>query len=252
MASTAPQENIDIGRIFGRSFQVLGKFALPFIAASLILSAVPGYFLQSWMADSLDPTNPLALFTSPLYYGSLLVGIIGGALLQAILVRASVQHLSGKPVDIGETFATSLRYIVPLIVMSILIGIGVFIGLIFLIVPGVILYLMWAVAVPVMVEENAGIIDSMKRSAALTSGSKLMIFVLFLLIGILSFLLIAVLTLGAGFGGDMNLSTMELIGQAVAGAVSALISSAVVAALYVELRTVKEGASLEGLAAVFD
>ena len=42
------------------------------------------------------------------------------------------------------------------------------------------------------------------------------------------------------------------VGDAVIAIVSTLVMSAMTAALYVELRTVKEGATTEGLAAIFD
>ena len=44
--------------------------------------------------------------------------------------------------------------IIPLIGLSILVAIGVVLGFVFLIVPGVILYLTWSVAAPALVEER--------------------------------------------------------------------------------------------------
>jgi hypothetical protein len=58
-----------------------------------------------------------------------------------------------------------------LIVASFLYGIGVAIGLILLIVPGLIVLTWWAVVAPVIVIERAGIIEAFGRSRRLVDGN---------------------------------------------------------------------------------
>ena len=70
--------------------------------------------------------------------------------------------------------------------VSMLVGLGVGAGLIALIVPGVLLALMWSLAVPVKVLENKGATDAMSRSADLTKGDRGRIFVVWLLFIVLS------------------------------------------------------------------
>jgi uncharacterized membrane protein len=67
-----------------------------------------------------------------------------------------------------------------------LVGLGVGAGLIALIVPGVLLALMWSLAVPVKVLEDKSATDAMSRSADLTKGDRGRIFVVWLLFIVLS------------------------------------------------------------------
>ena len=67
-----------------------------------------------------------------------------------------------------------------------LVGLGVGAGLIALIVPGVLLALMWSIAVPVKVLEDKGATEAMSRSSDLTKGDRGRIFVIWLLFIVLS------------------------------------------------------------------
>jgi Ni/Fe-hydrogenase subunit HybB-like protein len=58
-------------------------------------------------------------------------------------------------------------------------------GAVALIVPGVLLALMWSLAVPAKVLENRGVTDAMSRSSDLTKGDRGRIFVIWLLLIVL-------------------------------------------------------------------
>ena len=88
----------------------------------------------------------------------------------------------GRQATFGESLSTALRVFLPLIGLSILFGLGIMFGLILLIVPGIMLMVAWAVAVPALVVERCGVIDALRRSAELTKGSRWKIFGLFLII----------------------------------------------------------------------
>lgn len=70
--------------------------------------------------------------------------------------------------------------------MSLIISVAVFFGCIALIVPGVLLFLMWSLAVPAKVLENKGMFEAMSRSMDLTKGSRGRIFVIWILFIVLS------------------------------------------------------------------
>ncbi|HEX7822370.1 MAG TPA: glycerophosphoryl diester phosphodiesterase membrane domain-containing protein [Sphingobium sp.] len=50
--------------------------------------------------------------------------------------------------------------------------IGIFVGLLLLILPGLMLFTRWAVAIPAMMRENLSITEAMRRSAELTAGNR--------------------------------------------------------------------------------
>jgi preprotein translocase subunit SecY len=125
-------------------------------------------------------------------------------------------------------------------------ALGVGFGMMLLILPGIILYLMWVVATPVMMAEDRGIIDSLKRSAELTSGSKRMIFVLLLIF----FVLTIVFGLFVAMVGSISaifLAIITLVSNTITGA----LQGAGVASIYVDLRTAKEGTDTSALAEIF-
>ena len=97
-----------------------------------------------------------------------LVEIVAAFLLQATLVKA-VQDVRDGRVDmsIGETVRAATPYLGSVALASILAGIGIMIGLILIIVPGLYLITIWAVIVPVIVIEGSGVL----ASGAATSSS---------------------------------------------------------------------------------
>jgi len=250
MASAAPVEKIDIGRVITRTFEAAwGNFGSFFIASAL-LAGVPAFFWQYWMMAGLesaldDPAEIMRWsYWGPFFVG-LLVMMVAWALLQGVLVRSTVFSLSGRAPDVRQSVLVALRLILPIIAVSIVVTVLFALGLICLIVPGLMIYCAFIVAVPVLVEERGGIFASIERSRDLTRGSRKRIFVIVFVFWVLSFML------SSALGAFNGLSTMgdysALPNPILAGLVAVSIS-----ALYVELRNVKEGASTNDLAAVFE
>ena len=262
MASAAPVEKIDIGRVITRTFEAAwGNFGSFFIASAL-LAGVPAFFWQYWMMAGLesaldDPAEIMRWsYWGPFFVG-LLVMMVAWALLQGVLVRSTVFFLSGRAPDVRQSVLVALRLILPIIAVSIVVTVLFALGLICLIVPGLMIYCAFIVAVPVLVEERGGIFASIERSRDLTRGSRKRIFVIVFVFWVLSFMLSSALGAFNGLStmGDYSALPNPILAGLVA-AVSSAISSVIVAvsisALYVELRNVKEGASTNDLAAVFE
>ena len=74
--------------------------------------------------------------------------------------------------SVGEPFGLVAPRLFALFLLSIVVGILVAIGFVFLIIPGIILTLMWIVSTPAMMVENKGVFDSMGRSSELTKGNR--------------------------------------------------------------------------------
>jgi ABC-type multidrug transport system fused ATPase/permease subunit len=86
----------------------------------------------------------------------------------------------------------------PLVGASILAGIGIGIGFIFLIIPGLILLVMWSVVAPVIVIERPGVFAAFGRSRALVRGNGWAVFAVILIV----FLAVAVISSAAGFASE--------------------------------------------------
>lgn len=102
----------------------------------------------------------------------------------ATVIAVSHLHL-GRPTSIAESFAGIQGRILYLALIMIGYWIGIGVGLVLLIVPGIILALMWALTIPVAVIEDTGLRDSVNRSAELTKGHRGRVFVLGLLVIVL-------------------------------------------------------------------
>jgi hypothetical protein len=82
----------------------------------------------------------------------------------------------------------------PLLAVSILFGIGVGIGFILLIIPGLILLVIWSVVAPVTVLERPGVFEAFGRSRELVRGNGWNVFAVIVLV----FLAVAVVSAVAG------------------------------------------------------
>jgi hypothetical protein len=108
---------------------------------------------------------------------SLSAGFIGISsvltLLSTLLVTLYglnlAQGLSAWTTQTNETFNTKFTAGLGL---SIVFGLGVLAGLLLLIVPGLILWAMWFVVLPVLLHEGTGVFAAFSRSRALTKGHR--------------------------------------------------------------------------------
>src|SRR5215467_9760340 len=94
-----------------------------------------------------------------------IVSFIASFVVQTSLIKAVQDVRDGRvDLDLGETVRAALPYLGPVIGASILAGIGIFIGFILLIVPGLILLTFWSLIIPFIVVGGSGVIDSFRNS----------------------------------------------------------------------------------------
>ena len=242
-----PTGKIDISRVLNNTFGVIIRHPMIYLGLSFLIVGIPNALLQTAQGSFTSSQSGFAVASS---YSSQGIGFIAlmllSILLQATLIVATLNDLGGKPLSLADCFSKALKKLLPLIGLGILIALGVGLGMMLLIVPGVILYLMWIVATPVMMAEDRGIIDSLKRSAELTSGSKGMIFVLLLIF----FVLAMVFGLFVAFVGSLSTMLLAII-TLVSNTITGALQGAGVASIYVDLRTAKEGTDTSTLAEIF-
>jgi hypothetical protein len=100
-----------------------------------------------------------------------LIEVVAAFLLQATLVKAVQDVRDGRAdLSISETVSAAMPSLGPVAGASILAGIAITIGLFLFIVPGLFLITIWAVIVPVIVIERAGVFRSFGRSQELVRG----------------------------------------------------------------------------------
>ena len=113
----------------------------------------------------------VALFETIASTPVVFLSLIGTALVQGALVKAVADEHNSRPQSsIGDLYRSAWQRAGRLVGVSLLTGIGVGIGFLLLVVPGVILFTRWSLAVPVVMLEGLGPRAAMKRSTALVKG----------------------------------------------------------------------------------
>jgi hypothetical protein len=217
----------------------------------------------------------------------LVVGFLLSMWLAGAITFGVVRQLGRQRAGLGECVSVGLGRMFPVLgtaILAALCMIGAvlpgflvilasrgearFLGRLLIYVPGLIVYLMLAAAVPVSVIERPGVFGAIKRSARLTSGRKFPIFLVFLAIGIIQFL--ARLAMVAAvrpasrreivFDDEGELVEALEPGEQTTFLLTSLglevligtLTAVAIAVIYHDLRVSKEGASVEDLAKVFD
>jgi len=266
MATVAPTHEpseMSVGRVLQRAFSAITFNPAVILGLSLVVGALPTvimtYVFYQIGVGAPQPMQPGgASFNSALGAIALstVLTLVISALVQGALTRAAVSANEGVRASFGESLATGIRVILPLIGLSLLYAFAVGIGFLLLLIPGIILILMWAVAVPALVVERGGILESLSRSAELTKGSRWKILGLFCVLGVSYWLLSFVIGLvGLGVYGSAGpagqLTITSLIGSAIVGMIFNALWGTIQPSLYVELRRAKEGDSVDNLEQIF-
>jgi hypothetical protein len=108
-----------------------------------------------------------------------LLSFVGTAVVQGALVEA-VEQERRERASIGGLFRATWKRAGALLGVSLLTGIGVGLGLFLLVVPGLILFTRWSLAVPAVMLEGRSPIDAMRRSRELVKGHGWPVFAVFL------------------------------------------------------------------------
>jgi hypothetical protein len=173
----------------------------------------------------------------------------------ATVMAVSNLHLD-NPVSIGSAFSMSKGSTPRVIGITFAVAIAVGVALIFLIVPGIYVALMWSLAIPVTVLEGGGLGVSTTRSKELTKGSRGRIFVIYLLVGILAFVASLVIqfplqliarSLGHGNPlGTLALTQgMQATGSFISTSLVGSLATIALTLVYYDLRVRKEGFDLQ-------
>ena len=129
---------------------------------------------------------------------SALASIVGTFWLQGALVEAVRDVRDGKrDLSIGETFARVRPRLPAIIPAGLLAGLGIILGLILLIVPGLFLLTIWSMIIPVIVLEGRSAGESFGRSRELVRGNGWNVFgviVITVLLSIAANIVVAILT----------------------------------------------------------
>ncbi|HEV7516504.1 MAG TPA: hypothetical protein VGR07_09415 [Thermoanaerobaculia bacterium] len=236
----------EIGALLGETFRTYFANFLPF----LILT---GFAFLPLLLYTLA-SNPVGVTPQgKALYGlvSLFLRLLCGPLATATIAFGVFQQMRGRDTSIAECMRVGLSNLLPVLAVASAEAIAIGVGAVFCLVPGLICASMYAVSVPVAVEERPGVLASLNRSGVLTEGYRWRVFCVLFLLGIL----------GGVAGLAVNGALLLLLAgtprlaallQELLGVVASGISATAVAVMYYRLRSVKESIDVESIASVFD
>jgi hypothetical protein len=141
----------------------------------------------------------------------------------------------------GELIRSATPVVGPLIGAGLLSGLGVGVGFVLFVIPGLILLTIWAVIAPVIVVERSGVIAAFGRSRELVRGNGWRVFGAILVVFLIT--AIAGLVLSAIGASVASGAVVRIVFSAIASTLTAPIGALLAAVLYFRLRAIKETAS---------
>lgn len=215
------QRKLDIGTTISQVFATYGA------QAAVLLPAAAVIFIPLAIISGILRNNGSII----LGLLATLVSIVGTYWYAGIVVNAVRDIRDGRrDLSLGELFAASAPYILPLFGAAVIFGICVFVGFFFLVIPGVALLVFWCLFAPVIVVEKVGVFRSFGRSIELVKGNWWAIFAVFLLF--LLMLIVAAIVLGAIFFAIIDSVAGRIIADAITNILFAPLSAIVVSVIY--------------------
>lgn len=236
----------DVGEVLRTAVRLLGRKVGVFMSLSLVgvapvLAATAAAIVVAMALSDTGGPIPFAGATGiAVLYGVAVVAGFGWS--QAAIIYFGVRTLRAEPPAIGQTALCALRKIAPVGAVILLVNLAAGLGMLLLVVPGVVLFLMFWVAVPAAVVEG-GVVSALRRSHQLTKGRKWALLGLFVVVALAMWLAGTVLMMIAmAFALTETMELIVLLGgvlisQAFAWAVWGVVG----AASYYHLRLVAEG-----------
>ena len=258
MATTANWENgqaFSVGEVMNRAFGVMRENPVPTFGIAFLFGALPQQLFQ-FLTETLRAANAASLLVvAVLTIASTLFSMALASLVAGAIVRVTIASAEGEVATFGESVMAGLAKALPLFALTLLMTIGLVLGFLFLLVPGVILLIMWSVASPALVAEDLGVTEAFGRSRYLTKGARWRIFGLGILVMVIFWILSAMLGVAfyvsGGVGGLGTVSIPLMIFSALVGTFSSAFIGTIQTSLYIALRDWKDGPRAVALAEVF-
>jgi hypothetical protein len=221
---------LDIGGVFDRIFTIYRQQAGLLLPAALLIF-LPVSVLSGLVQSDQDPL---------LLFFALVLSFVGGFWYQGMVVEAVRDILDGRrDITIGGLFAAAAPFIGTLIAVGLLAAVGIGLGLVACVVPGLFLLTIWAVIVPVVVLERSGTFAAFGRSAELTKGNRWQVFAIVVLLVLLQGAISFVLGLVAGAVGESFV--LYALANLATAVITAPLTSLAATVIYLELRRLRAG-----------
>jgi hypothetical protein len=190
---------LTVGEVISKTFNLYRRDFVKYLVVFLIVEVISGVLTALVRSAVILPTLPagatpqdtlnwLPGFFRALFYLvalSIIIGLVFGTVATGSAIKMTSQVIEKGQAELGASLRFAISKLLWLWALSIVVGVIVGLGLIALLVPGIILAIMFSLAVPALLIENIGVLESMGRSRKLVGQRWLKSFVLFLVFGII-------------------------------------------------------------------
>lgn len=231
-----------VGNALSTGFQVWAKNFVPFMLITTLFHS-PVLIWEIIAVNRAHGLREAVLITEYAGFASILFNL----LVSAALTYGVVMELQGQRATIRGCIGAGFRRFFPVLAITIVASLCIGFALLALVVPGLIVYCMFYVAVPCSVIERPGIMGALSRSSQLTAGHRMRIFGLVLIVGLIGggISLLSPIVKAVSFEASVYARMIE---QLLVGSLGAVMGGVA----YHLLRAEKDGTSAPELAAVFD
>src|ERR1700733_13518726 len=215
------QRQLDPGAVIRRVFDIYVD------QASVLMPAAAVVFVFTGIISAL-----LIVASPALAFVALIISLVATTLFTGMVVELVADIQDGRrDSSPGQLLRAASPVLAQLILVGIVAGIGIVIGFVLIIVPGLILITIWSVAAPVVVLENPGVFASLRRSRELVRGNGWQVFgvivVVYILVAVISFIIEAIAdSAGSGVG---------IVVRVIVGVLTAPLTALASSVLYFEL-----------------
>jgi len=190
-------DGITVAQLLGATvdeIQARARVAIVYLVITIPLGALSLFFENDAAGILSGNLGFLDAFS-----GQILLGVVVGAAYMVVLFMADYWLTAGM---VRQTDAPSFDRFLPFVGIYILAVLGMMLGFLLLIVPGIILVVRWLPLLPAVIDRDEAAMDSFADSWEMTRGSGWSIFGVFLLT-VIAAITIAVTIVGAAssFGG---------------------------------------------------
>ena len=221
------QARLDVGGVIRRVLDIYVD------QASVLMPAAAVVFVLTGIVSAL-----LVAASSALALLALIIFVVAETVFTGMVVELVADIQDGRrDASPGQLLRAATPVLGQLILVGIVAYVGIVIGFILIIVPGLILITIWSVAAPVVVLEHPGVLASLRRSRELVRGNGWqvfgVIFVLLVVVDLVSFIIEA--------AADSAGSAVDLVVRVVIGVLTAPLAALAASVLYFELRGASPG-----------
>ena len=206
MNGEKPSQELSIDAILSLTFNLYRSKFLQFFLPFLISGIITGIFTYA-ITSAFPIPEPPAIPTTPtttFYYEELIpwffslistmvvivilsgfISWIVGTTVFGIVTKNASDQIEKGTSDLGVSFNFAVSKLPSLLTAQFVAGILIVIGMLFFIVPGIIIGIMFSLVIPTIIVEQKGIFESLGRSKKLVSKRWVKTFLLMLILGII-------------------------------------------------------------------